>query len=835
MLWTLALRNVLRNRRRSVITVLSIAIGLAALTFLWGFIDGMNREMVENTTRYFAGDAEVHLAGYHEDPGLERTLAEGGVALLQSVRTDGAVAAASPRLEAMVLASRGDKSRGVRAVGVDPAQEAQVTQLFKAVVAGSGFAGATDDGVLVGEQLADALRLAPGDELVIVGQGWDGSVAGARLPVRGVFSTRIDELDGYLVVMTLPRLREVLGAPEALSTVAIRLNDRGVLDQVLDALQRTLGPRYEALGWPTLLPMVAVSVRYHEVMGYVVLTIFFVMVAAAVANPVLMAVLERTREFGVMLAIGTSPGRLLRLVLCEAMILGAAGLLLGNAAGLGVTALLHNTGIDLGAFGAGLRTMPGLSDVIRPVVRLERSLWISGLVFLMAVLVALHPAFKAARLRPVEALRGLATGEVRLGRGGARHAAARWWPVFMVIALRNVLRNPRRSAITAGATAFAIVAYVFLYGYFDGFGEQIVDNSTRYLTGHLQIERPGLRRELAPELAFEDGAALAAAVAALPGVRAAAPRVQVQALASSAARSEGIVLLGVEPQAERDLTVIHRAIVEGQALAPDTDRDVVVGRQLAQRLGLRLGEKLVVMAPGAGGELGTAAYRIRGIFATESSAFDRGMAFVTLRAGQSLLGLGSKVSSVNVRLADREGVGLLAPRVQPLLAVQGLVAVPWQQLMPQVADMLGLIRAIRSIVVAVFFLVVALAVLNTVFMAVAERTREFGVMMALGTAPGAIVRMVVYESLILMTVASVVGYAMGAALVLYLGRVGLDLSSLYRGYSSIPGLTGMAYPRLVLGSLVGPGVALYLGAIAVSLYPAMRAARLDPSTAIRHT
>ncbi len=830
-LWTLAWRNVLRNRRRSLITIASIAVGLAALTFLWGFIDGMNRQMVENTTRYFAGDVQVHLKGYHGDPSLDLTIAD-AAPLLDAVRGDPAVVAASLRLEGKALASRGDKSRGVMVVGIDPASEPRVTDLFKAVIDGSALDGGPAGGVLIGERLAESLGVKAGGEIVLVGQAYDGSVASSRLPVRGVFRTQIDELDGYLAVAPLAVVREFLAAPGGATAVALRLRDRGALAAAQASLSRRLGERYEVVGWPILLPMVAVSVRYHEVMGYVVLLIFFVVVAAGVANPVLMAVLERTREFGIMLAVGTSQSRLLRLVLYEALLLGAFGLFLGNAVGLAATATLGKVGINLSAFEAGLRTMPGLADIVFPVVRPERSAMISVLVFGIAALVALYPAVKAARLDPVAAIRGV--GGMVGTRGTARNGSPARWPVFMLIAARNLMRNRRRSAITASGAAFSIIAYVFMYGYFDGFGEQIIDNATRYVTGHVQVERAGFRRDLAPELALDDPRALLESLRRAPNVEAAAPRVQTQALASSASKSEGIMLYGVDPVAERKLTFIHRAIVQGAALEEGQDRDIVLGRKLAEKLGLRMGEKVIVMAPAANGELGTAAYRIRGIFATESSSFDSAMAFITLPAAQSLLALGDRVSTVNLRLAEREQLGGTLAQLRATISSSGLSFVPWPDMLPQVAGMVGLIRSIRAIVLGVFLLVVALAVMNTVFMAVSERTREFGVMMALGTPPPAIVRMVVYETVALMAIASVVGYGLGMALVSYLGRKGLDLSIFFKDYSAIPGLTGITYPRIVLGSIVLPGVALFLASVLVSLLPAMRAATLDPSKAIRH-
>jgi ABC-type antimicrobial peptide transport system permease subunit len=124
--------------------------------------------------------------------------------------------------------------------------------------------------------------------------------------------------------------------------------------------------------------------------------------------------------------------------------------------------------------------------------------------------------------------------------------------------------------------------------------------------------------------------------------------------------------------------------------------------------------------------------------------------------------------------------------------------------------------------------------MNTVFMAVAERTREFGVMMALGTPPAAIKRMVVYETLVLMLLASVIGYGVGAVLVLWFGRSGIDLSGFFAGYSAIPGLTGIVHPKLLAGHIGPPGIVLFVASVTVSLYPAAKAARLDPVRAIRH-
>jgi ABC-type lipoprotein release transport system permease subunit len=746
--------------------------------------------------------------------------------VLRAAREHPEVAAASLRLEGKALASRGDKSRGVTLAGVAPKDEADVTVLLKSVIEGE----ALGEGVLIGEKLAEALRVRAGEDLVFVGQAYDGSMASARFPVRGVFRSKIDELDGFVAVTTLGTAREFYAAPEGATGVVLRLRDADRLDAVRTQLAGSLGERYEVLGWPRLLPMVAVSTRFHEVVSYVVLLVFFVVVAAAVANPVLMAVLERTREFGIMLALGMSRARLVGLVFLESVLLGVAGLAAGNAIGLAITGYFARAGMDLGAFEAGLRTMPGLTDVVYTVLLPERSLMLSVLVLAIACLMAVYPAAKAAGLDPVQAIRGLRAA----GRSAARAGARTRLPVFVLIAVRNLLRNPRRTVIMVGGTTFSVVGYVFVLAFFDGFFENTIENSTRYITGHVQVERPGFRRELAPEAAIASPPPLLAALRSVPGVAAAAPRVQAQALASTAAKSEGVMLMGVDPVAERTVTFIDRTIVEGKALAPGADREAMIGRELAAKLRLKLGEKIVVMTQAADGELGTAAYRVSGIFATESSTFDGAFVFVTLGAAQSLLGLEGRVSTINLRLDERSRSARAIEELQARFRSEDLAFAPWQELLPQLDEMVKFNRVVTDILLAVLLLVVATAIMNTVFMAVTERTRELGVMMALGTSPPALVRMIVYETVVLLLGGALAGYGVGIALVAYFGRAGMDLSGFFQGYAAIPGLTGVVYPQLVSQSLVPPGIALIVLGVLISLYPATKAARLEPSLAIRH-
>jgi ABC-type lipoprotein release transport system permease subunit len=240
------------------------------------------------------------------------------------------------------------------------------------------------------------------------------------------------------------------------------------------------------------------------------------------------------------------------------------------------------------------------------------------------------------------------------------------------------------------------------------------------------------------------------------------------------------------------------------------------------------------MTQAADGELGTAAYRVSGIFATESSTFDGAFVFVTLGAAQSLLGLEGRASTINLRLDERSRTPRAVEELRARFRSDDLAFAPWQELLPQLDEMVKFNRVVTDILLAVLLLVVATAIMNTVFMAVTERTRELGVMMALGTSPPALVRMIVYETVVLLLGGALAGYGVGIALVAYFGRAGMDLSGFFQGYAAIPGLTGVVYPQLVSQSLVPPGIALIVLGVLISLYPATKAARLEPSLAIRH-
>lgn len=831
----LAWRNVWRNPRRSALTVTAIAVGLMALIFMWAFVDGINQQMIENSTRYLAGHLQIHRSGYHEQKTLDLLLAQDDQ-LWQKLRAQPQVAASTRRLEGSALISRGDKSRGLMVIGIEPGSEQRVTTLAQTVRHGRYLNDADRNAILLGRTAAASLKASVGSEVVLVTQGADGSVGAGRYLVAGIFDTRMDMLDGNYAFIALAAAQELFSASNAVTALVARLNSRAASAAVLAALAPQLGAEREILGWQKLLPNVVQSVEFHQVVAYILLLVLFVVVAVGITNTVLMAVMERTREFGVMMALGTRAAQVTRLVFYEACLLALAGLLLGASLGLALTEYYAVYGINLGRYNQAMEVMQGLTGQIYPLLRLDRTLSVCALVFVTAVLAATYPAVKAARLSPVEAIRGLPFSfavPAWLMWHSWRPGSLRW-PLFVKIAARGIARNPRRTALTVSATAFGLAAFIFLYSFVDGYFSQMVDNSTGYITGDMQIQHRLFRQEMAPELALRQNAALLKKIQQLPMVAAAASRVQVQALISSASQSQNILLYGIDPERERKVTNILRSVQSDTPLRSGQDREIMLGSKLADKLQVKLGEKVVIMAQSSDVELAQAAYRVSAIFQTGSEAFDNAIAFVSLQAGQALLGLGENVSSIALRLREREQLDAVSAALTRELAHTPYVVLSWRELLPEVAQMISYVKMNLKLVIGIVFFVVAMGVTNTLLMSVLERTREFGIMMALGTRPAQIVRLVLYEALALALIGCLFGYLAGLLLVQYLAMDGIDLTVYSRGLQTVPGLTGIIYPRLQTAHIAIPAVLLLAINALAALYPGWRAARLQPVTAIRH-
>ncbi len=401
----MAWRNLWRNPRRTSLAVAAIGLSLALVLVYDGVLRAYADWMRATMTGPLLGHVQAHAPEWRKDRAMDRTL-RGAAAAVAAARQSPGVASASARIYAPALAALGEEGFAVLVLGVDPGAEARPTGML--ADAPQRPAGKR---VLMGKALAETMGVRAGDVLALVGQGADGSLANDLFTVAGLVSTSVDFVNRQAVLMELPVAQELFAMPDEAHEIVVHGTDataaRALAAEVA-ALPELAGA--DVLDWERLAPELVALVRIVEVAWAFVLVLVFVAAAAGVANTMLMSTFERTHELGMLLALGTRPARVVRLVVAEAVVLGAVGVLAGVALGGGIVALTHHTGFDFQALtGRGPRELSfgGLrwSLLLYPRLALVDVLRGAGAVLVTALLAAAWPASRAARLEPSKALR----------------------------------------------------------------------------------------------------------------------------------------------------------------------------------------------------------------------------------------------------------------------------------------------------------------------------------------------------------------------------------------------------------------------------------------------
>jgi ABC-type lipoprotein release transport system permease subunit len=362
--------------------------------------------------------------------------------------------------------------------------------------------------------------------------------------------------------------------------------------------------------------------------------------------------------------------------------------------------------------------------------------------------------------------------------------------------------------------------------------------------GHVLIQGQGYQRTQTLDHLVEDPARVLAAARRHPLVKLAVPRVHASGLLSTGDSSAPVLVSGVDPDLELQVSEIPSPDkrVAGAYLRQrdqlayrNQPADIYIGAELAETLELQVGDRTVLtLSPRGASRPASAAFIVRGIFRTGVGEINQAWVEIPLPELQRLLDLDGKVTQVALHLEELEDT---APVTAALRAELGddLEVLPWEEALKELHDAIALDDAGLYLMMAIIFVIVAIGIFNTVLMSVVERTREFGVMLALGTGPGQIFAVVVAEALILSIVAAAVGLAVGLGVHHWVASTGIDISSMASDYQ-IAGITleGMIYSRLSTHVVVKWTLVVMGMTIAASLYPALRGTRLQPVEAIRH-
>lgn len=403
MILLMAWRNIWRNKARSLVIMLSMAIGLLAGIGVLALYKGMMKSRVRTVI-----DSEVaHLQIHH--PGLKKEdhpayVLPAGSTVLEKVRSLPEVKLVAPRTLAQGMLVTTTGSAGVKINGVVPALEYNLSKLKQKLVAGEGFHAAKKNEILIGKKLADKMKLKGGAKLVLTFTDTADNLVSSAFRVAGIYRSGNAPLDEVNVYVPLATLNELLGTEGAFHEIAVLLKR----DEDLQMVQAQLKSSYPSLlveSWKELSPETDLMVKTVNDYSYIILLIILVALAFGILNTMLMSVLERTKEIGMMMALGTAKSRIFSLVLLETVLLTLAGTPIGLLAAYFITGYYQQHGLDLSGMGKEMMASFGLETTIYPSFPWEKLLAILLMVVGTALLSCLLPALKALHLRPVEALR----------------------------------------------------------------------------------------------------------------------------------------------------------------------------------------------------------------------------------------------------------------------------------------------------------------------------------------------------------------------------------------------------------------------------------------------
>jgi len=401
--------------------------------------------------------------------------------------------------------------------------------------------------------------------------------------------------------------------------------------------------------------------------------------------------------------------------------------------------------------------------------------------------------------------------------------------ITLRLAWRNLWRNYRRTLIMLAAIVVGVWAMVFMTALIRGMVDDMVREGVRALPGHVQIHHPDFRDD--PSINNVIAPPGDALLRVLKGndVVAWSTRIRVPAVISSERDTRGVTLLGIDPDRERDLSFIADDVAEGRFIESFDDKGLVVGRKMIERLETDLGKRVVVMTQDQENNVADRGFRIVGIYESKMPSQEESYVFAAEGTVQSLLGIGDQVSEVAILGTDYRDVDDLRGSIERA-AGAGVEVLPWYELDSYLGSMLTVMDGFVLVWIVVVFLALSFGLVNTLVMAVFERVREIGLMLALGMTPRNILSQVIVESILLLVMGLAVGNVLSWASIEPL-KSGIDVSVVAEGMELF-GASSMLYPALYFKDIILANVVVLVLGFLASLSPALRASRYEPIEAI---
>jgi putative ABC transport system permease protein len=403
----MAWRNIWRNPRRTILTVCAITFASVLLVFMLSFQFGSYETMINTSVKISTGHLQIQAEKYLKKKSIRFVIPDPGkiTAILNHIPE---VAAYTLRGQAFSLISSEDRTYGTVVTGIDPQREATVSRMKELIRKGNFLTAHDVNQAVVGRLLAKNLRVTIGNELTLLGQGRDGSIAATVVQVKGIFSSGIDEFDRSVMLIPLSTFQEIFSMGDAVHEVVVITKSLSDVSRTKAKIQAAIAglesdKSLTTIDWQELMPGLRQAIEMDLVSGLIFYGLLIIVVAFSILNTFLMAIFERKKEFGVMMAIGTTPRRLTKVLLIESLSMTLIGIIIGIILGIGITYYFQIHGIDF-ASGSELLSQFGITGRMYPKLSLLSISIGPFMVLFFTFIAALYPALKVRRLRPVEAM-----------------------------------------------------------------------------------------------------------------------------------------------------------------------------------------------------------------------------------------------------------------------------------------------------------------------------------------------------------------------------------------------------------------------------------------------
>lgn len=406
--------------------------------------------------------------------------------------------------------------------------------------------------------------------------------------------------------------------------------------------------------------------------------------------------------------------------------------------------------------------------------------------------------------------------------------------LYLRLAWRNIWRHRRRTVIIVLAMALSLAMMMWYDGLLDGFNNAIAGNAVRVLGGNVQVHAAGYREKVDsnPLLPLPDDAAVVKAALAQPNVIAAARRIQTGGLISNREGAFPMTIIGVEPEAEAPVSLIAEHIVDGRYIEANDEDSILIGKGLADALSLKVGDRVTMVGSDIHKQNRQRSMTVIGIYDIGIPSMEKATSYISLTEAQSLFGLRGQSTEVQITLKRVGTESAVVNTLTPLLP--GYEVESWAKNYPELSNAVGRKNIVMDIFSVIIVMIAGIGILNLLLMAIYERTREIGLLGAMGLKPRQIATTFILEGALIGVVGVIAGIGLGLALNLSLMQVGMDYSQFAGVTEYMALISGRIYPTLGVSKLAMRATIILVIASLAALIPAMIASRREPSEALHH-